>query len=105
MWERTIEYLYDQRPAFEREGGKGYKPGLDTAITLDKIYGEPHRRFRIIHIAGTNGKGSTAHMMASCLQQCGYRVGLFTSPHFVDFRENSCQWTKGQPQLCDAVGL
>ena len=87
MWERTIEYLYDQRPAFEREGGKGYKPGLETAITLDKIYGEPHRRFRIIHIAGTNGKGSTAHMMASCLQQCGYRVGLFTSPHFVDFRE------------------
>ena len=87
MWEHTLDYLYNQRPAFEREGGKGYKPGLDTAIALDKLYKEPHRRFRIIHIAGTNGKGSTAHLLASCLQQCGYRVGLFTSPHLVDFRE------------------
>ena len=86
-WERTTDYLYNQRPAFERDGGKGYKPGLDTAIALDKLYDEPHRRYRIIHIAGTNGKGSTAHMLASCLQACGYRVGLFTSPHMIDFRE------------------
>lgn len=87
MWDRTLDYLYNQRPAFERDGGKGYKPGLDTALTLDKFYNEPHRRFRIIHIAGTNGKGSTAHLLASCLQLCGYRVGLFTSPHLIDFRE------------------
>lgn len=87
MWERTLDYLYNQRPAFEREGATGYKPGLETSIALDKLYKEPHRRYRIIHIAGTNGKGSTAHMLASCLQQCGYRVGLFTSPHLVDFRE------------------
>ena len=87
LWKRTLDYLYNQRPAFEREGAKGYKPGLDTSLALDRLYLEPHRRFRIIHIAGTNGKGSTAHLLASCLQQCGYRVGLFTSPHLVDFRE------------------
>lgn len=87
MWERTLDYLFDQRPAFERQGADGYKPGLETSLALDKLYKEPHRRFRIIHIAGTNGKGSTAHLLASCLQRCGYRVGLFTSPHLVDFRE------------------
>ena len=87
MWERTLDYLFNQRPAFEREGATGYKPGLDTSLALDRLYNEPHRNYRIIHIAGTNGKGSTAHMLASCLQQCGYRVGLFTSPHLVDFRE------------------
>lgn len=86
-WERTLDYLFNQRPAFEREGASGYKPGLDTSIALDKAYHEPHRRYRTIHIAGTNGKGSTAHLLAACLQQCGYRVGLFTSPHLVDFRE------------------
>lgn len=87
LWERTTEYLFNQRPAFEREGAAGYKPGLETSLALDKLYNEPHRRYRIIHIAGTNGKGSTAHLLASCLQQCGYKVGLFTSPHMIDFRE------------------
>ncbi len=87
MWERTLDYLFNQRPAFERQGADGYKPGLETSLALDRLYKEPHRRFRIIHIAGTNGKGSTAHLLASCLQRCGYRVGLFTSPHLVDFRE------------------
>lgn len=86
-WARTLDYLFNQRPAFEREGAKGYKPGLDVTIALDKLYDSPHRHYRTIHIAGTNGKGSTAHTLASCLQQCGYRVGLFTSPHLVDFRE------------------
>ena len=87
IWGNTLDYLYNQRPAFERQGASGYKPGLDTSIALDKLYNEPHRHYRIIHIAGTNGKGSTAHMLASCLHQSGYRVGLFTSPHLVDFRE------------------
>lgn len=87
VWQRTLDYLYNQRPAFERQGAAGYKPGLDNSLALDKMYKEPHKHYRIIHIAGTNGKGSTAHMLASCLQECGYRVGLFTSPHFVDFRE------------------
>ena len=86
-WARTLDYLFNQRPAFEREGAKGYKPGLDVTIALDKLYDSPHRHYRIIHIAGTNGKGSTAHTLAAVLQQCGYRVGLFTSPHLVDFRE------------------
>ena len=87
IWDRTLDYLYNQRPAFERDGGKGYKPGLETSIAVGRMYHEPFNRYRTIHIAGTNGKGSTAHLLASCLQKCGYRVGLFTSPHFVDFRE------------------
>lgn len=87
LWKRTQDYLFNQRPAFERQGASGYKPGLDTSLALSRLYGEPHRRYRIIHIAGTNGKGSVAHMLASCLQCCGYKVGLFTSPHLVDFRE------------------
>lgn len=87
VWERTQDFLFNQRPAFERQGASGYKPGLDTSIALSKLYNDPHRRYRIIHIAGTNGKGSVAHMLASCLQRCGYKVGLFTSPHLVDFRE------------------
>ena len=87
MWGKTLDFLFKQRPAFERQGASGYKPGLNTSIALGKLYGDPHHRFRVIHIAGTNGKGSTAHLLASCLQKCGYRVGLFTSPHLVDFRE------------------
>lgn len=87
LWERTQDYLFNQRPAFERQGASGYKPGLDTSIALSRLYNDPHRRYRIIHIAGTNGKGSVAHMLASCLQCFGYKVGLFTSPHLVDFRE------------------
>lgn len=87
IWQRTVDYLFNQRPAFERDGASGYKPGLETSIALARLYNEPYNRYRTIHIAGTNGKGSTAHMLASCLQRCGYRVGLFTSPHLVDFRE------------------
>ena len=87
MWERTTDYLFNQRPAFERQGAAGYKPGLETSLALDRMYNEPHHHYRIIHIAGTNGKGSTAHLLASYLQECGYRVGLFTSPHMIDFRE------------------
>ena len=90
MWDKTLDYLFNQRPAFERQGASGYKPGLDTTIALDRLYGEPHRRFRIIHIAGTDVKGSTAHLLASCLQACVYRVGVFTSPQLVDFRERVC---------------
>ncbi|MBQ7691401.1 MAG: bifunctional folylpolyglutamate synthase/dihydrofolate synthase [Muribaculaceae bacterium] len=86
-YEQTLDYLYTQRPAFERQGAAGYKPGLQTAVTLDDWLGHPHRRYRCIHVAGTNGKGSVSHLLAAILQLCGYRVGLFTSPHFVDFRE------------------
>ncbi|MBR1803773.1 MAG: bifunctional folylpolyglutamate synthase/dihydrofolate synthase [Muribaculaceae bacterium] len=86
-YQETLDYLYNQRPAFERQGAYGYKPGLQTAIDLDNWLGNPHRHYRTIHVAGTNGKGSVSHMLAAILQRSGYRVGLFTSPHFVDFRE------------------
>ena len=72
---------------FQRMGANAYKPGLDTSIALDKAFGNPHSRFPSIHIAGTNGKGSTAHTLAAILQSAGYKVGLYTSPHLVDFRE------------------
>lgn len=86
-YEESINYLYNQRPAFERQGAHGYKPGLQTAIDLDNLCHNPHRSYPIVHVAGTNGKGSVSNMLSAILQSCGYRVGLFTSPHFVDFRE------------------
>ena len=86
-YQETIDYLYNQRPAFERQGAHGYKPGLQTALDLDEWLGHPHHSYKTIHVAGTNGKGSVSHMLAAILQQSGYRVGLFTSPHFVDYRE------------------
>ena len=72
---------------FEKQGVSGYKEGLENTLALDEHFGHPHKNFRSIHIAGTNGKGSCAHTIAAILQQCGYRVGLYTSPHLVDFRE------------------
>ena len=86
-YQEATEYLFSQLPAFERQGASGYKPGLDTAIALDNWLGNPHRAYKCIHVAGTNGKGSVANMLAATLQASGYRVGLFTSPHLVDFRE------------------
>ncbi|MBO7608793.1 MAG: bifunctional folylpolyglutamate synthase/dihydrofolate synthase [Muribaculaceae bacterium] len=86
-YQQTIDFLYNQRPAFERQGASGYKPGLQNAIALDNWLGNPHMLYPTIHVAGTNGKGSVANMLAAILQNNGYRVGLFTSPHFVDFRE------------------
>ncbi len=86
-YQDAINYLFSQLPAFERQGASGYKPGLGTAIALDNWLGNPHRAYPCIHVAGTNGKGSVANMLAATLQASGYRVGLFTSPHLVDFRE------------------
>ena len=86
-YSEAVDYLFNQRPAFERQGASGYKPGLDTTMALDAIYGHPHEHYRIIHVAGTNGKGSVASLMAATLQSQGYTVGLYTSPHFVDFNE------------------
>lgn len=86
-YDEAIAYLYTQMPPYQRVGGAAYKPGLDTARNLDRLFGSPHRRFRSIHVAGTNGKGSVSHTLAAVLQQSGYRVGLYTSPHLVDFRE------------------
>lgn len=86
-YKETCNYLFTQTPMFEKQGLGGYKEGLENSLALDEHLGHPHRNFRSIHIAGTNGKGSCAHTLASILQQCGYKVGLYTSPHLVDFRE------------------
>lgn len=86
-YDETIDYLFNCTPQFQQIGAAAYKPGLDTARILDDFAGNPHRNYPTIHIAGTNGKGSTAHTLAAILQSAGYKVGLYTSPHLVDFRE------------------
>ena len=86
-YNETIDFLYNQHPAFQRVGASAYKAGLDTSISLDNIFKNPHRSFRCIHVAGTNGKGSVSHTLAAILQNNGYKVGLYTSPHLIDFRE------------------
>lgn len=83
----TIQYLYDSVPMFQKVGASAYKEGLDNTHELDAHFGHPHRHFKTIHIAGTNGKGSCSHTLAAILQAEGYKVGLYTSPHLVDFRE------------------
>lgn len=86
-YSEAIQYLYDSAPAFHLVGASAYKPGLDNTIALMEHLGNPHTKFRSIHVAGTNGKGSTSHLIAAVLQAAGYKVGLYTSPHLVDFRE------------------
>lgn len=86
-YNEATEYLYNQRPTFERQGAEGYKEGLRNTIVLDTHFEHPHRHYMTIHVAGTNGKGSCSHTLAAFLQVCGYKVGLYTSPHLVDFRE------------------
>ena len=86
-YQNTLTYLYNSVPMFQHVGGAAYKEGLENTQVLDKHFGHPHRSFRTIHVAGTNGKGSCSHTLAAILQEAGYRVGLYTSPHLVDFRE------------------
>ena len=86
-YQETIDYLYASQPAFHMVGAAAYKPGLDNTLALMEHLGNPHTQLRAVHIAGTNGKGSTSHLIAAALQAQGYKVGLFTSPHLVDFRE------------------
>ena len=86
-YQQTIDYLYTSQPVFHMVGAAAYKPGLDNTYRLMAHLGNPHEQLRAVHVAGTNGKGSTSHLMAAALQAQGYRVGLFTSPHLVDFRE------------------
>ena len=86
-YQETCDYLFSQTANFEQQGAAGYKPGLETSMALDEHYGHPHESFRSIHVAGTNGKGSVSHLMAAQLQICGYKVGLYTSPHILDFSE------------------
>jgi len=84
---QTLQYLYDQLPMFTRVGASAYKEDLDNTIELCKRLGNPQHQFKSVHIAGTNGKGSTSHMLAAVLQVAGYKTGLYTSPHLRDFRE------------------
>lgn len=86
-YQNTLTYLYNSVPMFQQVGGSAYKEGLENTRTLDEHFAHPHRSFRTIHVAGTNGKGSCSHTLAAILQEAGYRVGLYTSPHLVDFRE------------------
>ena len=86
-YEETIEYLYNSVPMFQKVGAVAYKEGLYNTIKLDEHFCHPHKNFKSIHIAGTNGKGSCSHTLASILQASGYKVGLYTSPHLKDFRE------------------
>src|SRR5690554_4139302 len=86
-YNETLNYLYNQMPEYQRIGHAAYKEGLDNSIALDKLFNHPHRNYKTIHVGGTNGKGSTSHLLAAILQKSGYRVGLYTSPHLIDFRE------------------
>ena len=86
-YQETIDYLFNSTPVFEKIGAKAYKPGLQTTLALDEHFGHPHQQYKTIHVAGTNGKGSCSHTLAAILQSHGYKVGLYTSPHLVDFRE------------------
>ena len=83
-YQNTLTYLYNSVPMFQQVGGSAYKEGLENTRILDEHFGHPHRSFRTIHVAGTNGKGSCSHTLAAILQEAGYRVGLYTSPHFVE---------------------
>lgn len=86
-YSQTLDFLFNSLPSYETSGDSGYKPGLENVTAFCKHIGNPQRNFFTIHVAGTNGKGSVSHMIASVLNQAGYRTGLFTSPHLKDFRE------------------
>ena len=86
-YNQTLEWLFAQLPVFQRIGKAAYKADLDNTYALMHVFGQPHLKFKSVHIAGTNGKGSTAHMLASIYQESGFKTGLYTSPHLRDFRE------------------
>ncbi|WP_372950756.1 bifunctional folylpolyglutamate synthase/dihydrofolate synthase [Mariniphaga sp.] len=83
----TLEFLFSRLPMYQRIGPAAYKDNLDNTVLLDDFYGNPHRNFKTIHVAGTNGKGSVSHMLAAVFQAAGFKTGLYTSPHLKDFRE------------------
>lgn len=86
-YQETIDWLFAQLPMYQRQGQAAYKANLNNTLALDEYFNHPHTRFKTIHVAGTNGKGSVSHMLASILQEAGYKTGLYTSPHLKDFRE------------------
>ena len=86
-YKETLQYLYEKLPMFSRIGAKAFKKDLTNTLALCHFLGNPENKFPTIHIAGTNGKGSTSHIIAAVLQSLGLKVGLYTSPHYIDFRE------------------
>lgn len=100
-YSETLTYLYNSAPLFQHIGKDAYKEGLTNTHLLDEHLGHPHRQFKTIHVAGTNGKGSCSHTLAAILQAAGYKTGLYTSPHLIDFRERIR--INGQPVPKDFV--
>ena len=86
-YSQTVEWMFQQLPMYQRVGADAFKKDLTNIINFSEFLGNPHNNFKTLHVAGTNGKGSTSHMLASILQEAGYKVGLYTSPHLIDFRE------------------
>lgn len=86
-YDERINELFNVVPSFQKVGNKGYHPGLENLLKIESLFGNPHTKFKTIHVAGTNGKGSVSHILASVLNAKGYKVGLYTSPHLTDFRE------------------
>ena len=86
-YQDTLDWMFSKLPMYQKVGGSAYRPGLERILAMDAHLDQPHRTFKSIHVAGTNGKGSTSHILASVLQSAGYKVGLYTSPHLLDFRE------------------
>ena len=86
-YQDTLDWMFSKLPMYQKVGGSAYRPGLERILAMDTHLEYPHRTFKSIHVAGTNGKGSTSHILASVLQSAGYKVGLYTSPHLLDFRE------------------
>lgn len=86
-YDEVIQYLYNHLPYYQRSGPAAYKDNLDNTVALDLLYDHPHRQFKSVHVAGTNGKGSVSHILTSVLMEAGYKTGLYTSPHLKDFRE------------------
>ena len=86
-YQQTLDYLFSRLPMYQRDGVVAYKADIGNIVAASKTLKDPHTKFKSIHIAGTNGKGSVSHMLASIFQEAGYKVGLYTSPHLKDFRE------------------
>ena len=86
-YKETTSWMFSRLPMYQRRSGAAYKEDLSRTITFVKQLNYPERKFKSVHVGGTNGKGSTAHMIASVLQEAGYKVELYTSPHLIDFRE------------------
>ena len=88
-YKETLGWMFSQLPMYQRQGDTAFKKDLTNSLALSKQLNFPEKQFKTIHVAGTNGKGSSSHMLASILQEAGYKVGLYTSPHLKDFRDSN----------------